>query len=218
MAIRPRAKPRSRKNSMGSIGYSARLSHRTNRTARIRPSAPRPTTSLLVHPALGPSMMAYSIEPSAPTERAAPTGSIGVSFSSRELGTSSIPRAIARAIIGGLIQKTILQSKFSTAHPPTSRPMGAPIPAMPTQIPTALPLSSGGNTTTMIDRVAGITRAAPSPIRALAPITCSDVVAYWAVSAETSPTTARPIIRAGLRPKRSPTAPITSSIPPNTTT
>ena len=171
MAIRPRANPRSRKNSMGSIGCSVCLSHRTNRIARIRPSVPRPTTSLLVHPELGPSMMAYRIEPSAPTERIAPIGSKGVSFSSRELGTSSIPRAIARAIIGGLIQKTILQSKFSTAHPPTSSPMGAPIPAIPTQIPTALPLSSGGNTTTIIDRVAGITRADPSPIRALAPIT-----------------------------------------------
>ena len=96
--------------------------------------------------------------------------------------------------------------------------MGAPIPAIPTQTPTAFALSSGGNTTTMIDRVAGITRAAPRPITALAPMTWSEVVAYRAVSAETSPTTASPVNRAGLRPKRSPKAPITNRVPPNTTT
>ena len=94
--------------------------------------------------------------------------------------------------------------------------MGAPIPAIPTQTPTALPLSSGGKTTTITDRVAGITSAAPRPIRALAPITCSEVVAYCAVNAETKPTIASPTSKACFLPKRSPSAPITRSKPPNT--
>ena len=110
MATRPRANPLSRKNSIGSIGCSTRLSQRTKRKVRMTPSAPNPSTSSLVQPKLGPSMIAYSIEPKAPTDSAAPTGSIGASFSSREFGTNAMHMAIARAMIGGLIQNTPLQS------------------------------------------------------------------------------------------------------------
>ena len=55
-------------------------------------------------------MIAYSIEPKAPTDSAAPTGSIGASFSSWEFGTNAMHMAIERAMIGGLIQNTPLQS------------------------------------------------------------------------------------------------------------
>ena len=98
------------------------------------------------------------------------------------------------------------------------RPIGAPTPAIPTHTPTAFPLSSGGKTTTITESVAGITRAAPSPINPLAPITCSEVVAYWAVSADTKPTIASPTSNACFLPNLSPKAPITRSKPPNTIT
>ena len=96
------------------------------------------------------------------------------------------------------------------------RPIGAPAPAMAAQIPTAFPLSSEGKTTTTTERVAGITSAAPIPITARAIITCSDVEAYIAVAPEVKATMTKPNCNAGLRPKRSPRAPITRSVPPNT--
>ncbi|HEY2869463.1 MAG TPA: hypothetical protein VGJ11_08130, partial [Gaiellales bacterium] len=46
----------------------------------------------------------------------------------------------------------------------------APAPATPTQMPTARPRSSSGKTFVMIERVIGMTSAAPTPMTARRPI------------------------------------------------
>jgi hypothetical protein len=77
------------------------------------------------------------------------------------------------AAMGTLIQNTACQVNSCTAQPPTNNPMGAPMPAMAAQIPMALGRSDLGNTVTTMERVAGITKAAPRPMTARAAITCS---------------------------------------------
>ena len=47
-----------------------------------------------------------------------------------------------------------------------SSPSVPPVPAKPAQMPTALARSSGGNTLVIVDRVPGMSSAAPMPISA----------------------------------------------------
>ena len=47
--------------------------------------------------------------------------------------------------------------------PPTTGPIASASADTPAQVPIALPRSSGGNVTVMIERVAGIMNAAPTP-------------------------------------------------------
>ena len=54
----------------------------------------------------------------------------------------------------------------SRSKPPNSGPRPMPIAAMPAQIPMAFPRSSRGNTLVMIESVAGMMSAAPTPIAA----------------------------------------------------
>ena len=94
-------------------------------------------------------------------------------------------------------------------------PMAAPAPASPAHTPMARPRSWGGKTVTRIDRVAGMTSAAPTPM-------IPRVMTTWlaesdtAASTEAAPKTTRPMVRAPLRPKRSPKAPPVSRSPAKT--
>ena len=80
----------------------------------------------------------------------------------------------------------------------------------------AFPRSLGGNTTKTTDNVDGITRAAPNPITPRAKMTSVDESAKNAVHADAVPTISNPICKAPFRPNRSPNAPITRRVPPNT--
>ena len=81
-----------------------------------------------------------------------------------------------------------------------------PAPANPAQIPTALARSSGGNTLVMVESVPGMSNAAPTPMSARRPISCSaDPVA--AESPAAMPKMAVPEMSAPRRPNRSPRAP-----------
>ena len=79
----------------------------------------------------------------------------------------------------------------------------------------ALALSLPLNTSTMIERVAGIIIAAPAPITARAAINCPVVSAY-AVASDATPNTTSPAWSIRARPKRSPRAPMISNRPPKT--
>ena len=90
-----------------------------------------------------------------------------------------------------------------------------PIAAMPAQIPIALPRSSRGKTFVMIESVAGMISAPPTPIAA------RTAISWLAVSTNRTarlapPKSASPACSARLRPKRSPSVPIVSSRPANT--
>ena len=86
---------------------------------------------------------------------------------------------------------------------------------MAVQIAMALARSRVGNTFTMIESVAGITNAAPTPIAARHAITAVDVCATEPARAAMAKIP-RPIWSAPLRPKRSPKAPAVNSNPANT--
>ncbi len=65
--------------------------------------------------------------------------------------------------IGGLIQKMARQLTCSVRKPPSTGPMASARALMPAQVPIAVPRCSAGKAWVMIDRVAGIMKAAPTP-------------------------------------------------------
>ena len=81
-------------------------------------------------------------------------------------GRDATPARMAMAATGTLTRKTDVQENHSSSSPPNSGPRPMPIAAMPAQIPIALPRSSRGKTFVMIDRVAGMMSAPPTPIAA----------------------------------------------------
>ena len=88
--------------------------------------------------------------------------------------------------------------------------MTMPSPATAAQMPIAFARSAAGNTAVRIESVEGMMKAPPTPISARVAISISGDCAI-ADSAEPSPKTSRPKVRARLRPKRSPSAPAVSS-------
>jgi hypothetical protein len=126
-----------------------------------------------------------------------------------------MPSSSAATANGTLRRKTEDQSNHSSSRPPASGPRPIPTAASAAQIPIALPRSSAGKTLAMIDSVAGMISAAPTPISARTAITCPAVSATRAPRLAT-PKIAMPACRASLRPNRSPSVPNTSSSPANT--
>ena len=87
MTPEPIENPRLRKKFIGSIGCSVRSSHITKPTSVISDSdEAAPTTSTLVQPFTGPSMIAKRSAASPTIDSAAPTGSSGVASSSLDRG------------------------------------------------------------------------------------------------------------------------------------
>ena len=98
----------------------------------------------------------------------------------------------------------------SSRIPEASNPSTPPPAATPTQVPTALPRSSGGNTVVITESVTGMTHAAPIPIPTRSAISSAGELRKMANS-EASPYTDSPRISSGFRPIRSPIAPAGSS-------
>jgi hypothetical protein len=90
-----------------------------------------------------------------------------------------------------------------------------PTPARPDQMPIALPRSSAGKTFVMIESVAGMIRAAPTPMAARAAIT-SPADEASAPATDAAPKSVVPAWSARLRPKRSPSVPIVRRSPAKT--
>ena len=94
--------------------------------------------------------------------------------------------------------------------PPTTGPIASASADTPAHVPIALPRSSGGNVAEMIDSVAGIMNAAPTPWMARPATSHSSVGARPIAALETANTTTpnRNILR---RPKMSPRRPPVTS-------
>ena len=75
-----------------------------------------------------------------------------------------MPATKATSATGTLTRKTEDQSKYSSSRPPKSGPRPTPIAAVPAQMPIALARSSRGKTFVMIDSVAGMISAPPTPM------------------------------------------------------
>ena len=106
------------------------------------------------------------------------------------------------------------QNHFSS-RPDDTGPSAPPTPAKPAHTAMALGRSWNGKQLTTIDRVAGITNAAPTPMSERATMSTSGLLARVATN-DAEPNTTRPPSRAPLRPHRSPMAPASSSEPANT--
>ena len=104
---------------------------------------------------------------------------------------------------------------IATISPPSSGPSAPPAPANAAQVAMAVGRSAGGNTDVTIDRVAGMTNAAPIPMIVRVAIRTFGSVACEAASAPV-PNTASPQSSAPLRPNRSPIAPARRRNPANT--
>src|SRR5215216_6176212 len=126
-----------------------------------------------------------------------------------------MPRRSAAAANGTLTMKTADQSNHSSNSPPVSGPRPIPTAARAAQIAIALARSSPVKRLAMIESVAGMISAAPTPMAARTAITWS---AESAISAPrlASPKIDTPVWRASFRPKRSPSVPKTSSRPAKT--
>ena len=148
----------------------------------------------------------------APIDSSAPGASKRPGLGSRESGTKRMPATKATSATGTLMRKTEDQSKYSSSRPPNSGPRPTPIAAVPAHTPIALARSSRGKTFVMIDSVAGMISAPPTPIRARTAMSCVDVSTKRTARLE-RPNTAMPVCSARLRPKRSPSMPIVSSRP-----
>ena len=121
---------------------------------------------------------------------------------------SVTPTAIAAT--GTLIRKIDCQETFSTRKPPTTGPIARAIALAPAQVPIALPRSSGGNVFVMIESVAGIISAAPTPCIAR-PAMSHTSVCEKAMKRLERPKIATPIRKTRRRPKMSPRRPPVTS-------
>src|SRR6478752_6606400 len=87
-----------------------------------------------------------------------------VALWSREVGTMRSPAKNASATIGMLTRNTEFQEKRSSSKPLAIGPNAPPAPAIAVQMAIARGRSDDGKMLTMIDNVAGMMNAAPSPI------------------------------------------------------
>ena len=158
-------------------------------------------------PCSGPSWMPSTKPPMASADRTEPTTSKRPTACSRELATTltlmisdTAARANGSANSHGQLTRSIRNDD-------TKSPRMPPAPAKPDQMPTARARSPRGKLEVITDNVTGmiIAAAAPATIRAI--VSCVVEVASAAPTLATTKS-ASPVVRTGLRPQRSPIAPI----------
>ena len=205
----------SRNSFTSSDGNSTRRSQATNAARIAAPPSIAAQTTGRPKPCSPPLMMPY-VRPTRPTtDSSTPTRSMRPGFGSRDSGTRAPTRARPSSTTGTLIRKTDPHQKRSSSAPPTIGPIATPRPTAPAHSPMARARSRGSKTFEMIDRVAGMIAAAPTPISARAPMSCPGLCAY-AEASEARPNKASPMARNRLRPNRSPSTPKLNSRPAKT--
>ena len=126
--------------------------------------------------------------------------------SSRDSRVAASVTQTATAATGTLRKKIDCQETFSTRKPPTTGPMASAIALTPAQVPIARPRSCGGKAFEMIERVAGIMNAAPTPCAAR-PATSQASLCEKPMKALDRPKTTTPKRNMRRRPKMSPRRP-----------
>ena len=121
-------------------------------------------------------------------------------------GTTTKLATTARMPTGTLTKKIQFHEMCSVITPPSSGPIASAIAETPAQIPIAVPRSLGANVAVMIDSVAGIISAEPTPWTARAPINSGAVEESPQTSDETVKMT-KPIVKMRRRPYMSPSLP-----------
>ena len=129
----------------------------------------------------------------------APTTSSRAAFLSADSGTTRTVPITATTTSTTLSANTDCHDQNSSTVPDVSRPRIALAPATPAQTLIAWGRRSGGNVAVMVDSVAGITSAAPTPRRARNAM--SALASETSMAArEAAPNMPRPAIRARRRP------------------
>ena len=125
---------------------------------------------------LGASMIPHNSMPSPTIDSTAPIGSGRLGCGLRELGTRKAAAIRPAAATGTLTRKTEPHQKWTRRNPPRMGPMATPSPAVPDQIPMARARSpSPVKTLVRMERVQGISAAAPTPITTRAAVSRSGV-------------------------------------------
>ncbi len=131
--------------------------------------------------------------------------------SSRDSRTANSVTSTAPTATGRLRKKIDCQLTLSTRKPPTTGPIASAIADTPAQVPIALPRSAGGKALVMIDSVAGIIIAEPTPCTARQ-ATSQVSLGEKPIAALESANTVTPARNMLRRPNRSPRRPpVTSS-------
>ena len=163
-----------------------------NAASTMTPMPNAPRTSVEPQPRLGPSMTPHSSVERPTIDSTAPTGSSLGADGSLELGTKKKPAMRPKITIGTLTSSTAPHQKCWSRKPPVTGPSPTPMPDTPAHTPMARPRSRGSvKTLVMIDRVAGMISAPPTPMRLrqlMSALGSLDVAA----SAEPMPKMARP--------------------------
>ena len=142
-----------------------------------------------------------------------PTSIFGTTVSSRDSCVAKSVTATAPAATGRLMKKIDCHETCSTRKPPTTGPIASASAETPAHVPIALPRSCGGKAFVMIDRVAGIMNAAPTPWRAR-PATSHAWLCEKPMNALEAANNTTPKRKTLRRPKMSPSRPpVTSSTP-----
>src|SRR3954447_23514235 len=127
-------------------------------------------------PRYGASADPRPVHPSPVIDSTAPPRSSLEVEGSREVGTNLAPRPTAMATMGMLTRKIEPHEKWLSRSPPQTGPRAMATPATAVHRPIALARSLGSvNTLVRIDSVAGMTRAAPTPMTARAAMSWLEV-------------------------------------------
>jgi hypothetical protein len=169
-----------------------------------------PRVRALPQPASGASMMLNTRAIRPAMASMAPTLSSGGASGCEDSGTNPTVPAMAITASTTLTAKADRQENHSSSVPVPSSPSRALPPATAAHTLTARVRWAGGKVPVMVDRVAGMTRAAPRPIRPRRPMSSLAEETVIA-AAEAPPKMTSPASSARRRPNRSPRAPAGSS-------
>src|ERR671926_1669524 len=155
---------RERKKRKSTIGSALRTSATAKAANAAGATASSPMTAGEPQPHELPSTSASTSVPRATLIVATPgTSTWWVELSSRDSRAAASVTNTASAATGTLRKKIDCQETLSTRKPPTTGPMASASALTPAQVPMARPRSCGGKALAMIDSVAGIMNAGPTP-------------------------------------------------------
>ena len=208
------AKGRRANRLRSSSGASARICTQTNRPSTTRPTSAAPMTRGEARPRPGAEMTAQHSTDRPMIEAAMPSQSMRSSArSGAACGSIQTPPRRQSTASGTLTRKIDDQPKCARRAPDSSGPTAAPAPLAPDQMAKAVVRSAGRRKRTETSAsVDGVSRAAPTPVRARA-ATSMTVPRERAATTEQAPNRATPVVKVRLRPQRSTRLPATSRKP-----
>lgn len=208
---------RSRYSRRSTIGTGERACRTPKPMSAATATSAPVSTAAEVYPYAGASIRAHTRPVIPAVTRTVPGRSSPRPSPARVSGTSRTIPTSATVTTGTLIRNTPAQLHASTSAPPSRGPAAMPTDATALHTAKARGRSRPGNTATSTASVAGITSAAPTPIRARIAIS-QPTEGAAAASADATPKTSRPPTTVRRLPYRSEITPAVMRSPAKTTT